>query len=424
MGISRKQFALLARAAGSKQGAKILLDNAANEKDPTAAYDKIKQALEGGTPNVSRANEAIKPIDEATSDSQPSSSAKVESASAIKQIEQKYKYEKFENIKDGEKFLNKTLKIPAVSLKGFEIDEANQIVEAFSEVYNRFPELEGFMNFTGSIFDVSRKLFTDSEILLTLDGTFSPTTDLGKEIEKVLFNNYAKESEKARSMALAHIMNAAGRKFMDIAQKRSDEVGGMFVYTDVSKTFRLKNKLGFAGLMLNDRDKNYKKTYTRISEEGFGNPVFKEDPKQTMKIIALHELGHLIDYAFGVKKGKETLTQMLTKEEVLEIAKKYTLDEKQLKETIGKYYDLNFAKDDISKIDYINDMYKFYNEGAEEAQKVMFIQMYHLGKYSTTNKKEMFAEAFANVAFSKNPNKYAIDIVNAVLGKAGKSIWA
>lgn len=175
MGISKKQFAIIAKAGQSRGQALKFLEQAGREPSPSEAFDKVGELLKGR--DVASAMEGVKPIDKEISETQPKGEIK-ESSKAnelIKPVEvktSKNAYDKVKPISDKIYQLQKDkFDVESVNPETnfqFENDkELNELVESeeFNQMYDDIANNDeaGLMSHTKDYFDKYNDELGDGE---------------------------------------------------------------------------------------------------------------------------------------------------------------------------------------------------------------------------------------------------------------------
>ena len=220
---------------------------------------------------------------------------------------EKIKYIESKTIKEAEKFVTETCKIPLCSYKGVSIEVANEMNRSLADALNYTSQIRENMNYYGSYQERNKLLKKDYEEWAK------------KEIIRLGLNpKYADEEAKKRA-----------RKFVGKINENVMAVATSAKNIDDEELREIVSK--YSGIAVNT---SYGKDYNSFSNTVKWNVKIKWHPKGTENVRAIfdHEFGHQIDYAFGIREN----------EKVKELFKKYTKEE--LKENLSEYATTNIAE--------------------------------------------------------------------------------
>jgi len=486
MGISRKQYRLLAQAGMTKQGAKMLLDSAGDEKDPTTAYDKIATVLAGGVAHstLTYADDGVKPIEKEISETQPKKT-RTPRATAKKELKERIElnYRKFEDVESIEKALREEIGVKYVSLQEFGTEKANQYAEGIYDMVKKFPNLRDHIKYFSGMKSFFKNLDSDLGILDTVKETVLKESKLPENKEELLnklsnplskeiFQNMSKDifsKDWDRAMATSAVLNylkedmeeSLNRTNQRTGKKVIDTLGGRFyVFTkeDGLNAFfdvrpKVKDREGFDGVVFNDVA-DLEGLYVPGAEMNKMSPTIAKYPDKLNKYLATHELSHILDMKllreYGERQGKRsnvaegrlwsnrqllgisTLEPGVSRTNLDEIVIKNMPTKEQLVKQAKKYYNtimlenqgqnVSIDKFEVYEKNILTEFDNFQQNGKVGSFLKRLTVREYVGDYANKNIEELFAESLAQVMIDEQPSQFAKDIVNAVIGPGGYTI--
>ena len=328
MGISRKQYRLLAQASLTKQGAKMMLERAGDEPSPDLAYDKIATVIQGGINEYTetpKANDGVKPIEPEVSESQPKKT-RTPKSTAKKELQERIElnYRKFEDMETLQKAIREEVGVKYVSLNDFGVERANQYAEGIYDMVKKFPTLRDHIKFFGGMKSFYQNLKNDIDTLdqIKTDVEYSDgsqqqnrldyyksklTNPLSLEVyDQISSGPLTKDWEKAIATTavlswLKRRMDENLNRYSSSGSKIIDTLGGQFYVFSKNKGSGMmagrppvKEKSGFDGVTFNDVAP-LKDSYVQASLTHNLSPVIAKYPEKFDKYIASHELSHVLD---------------------------------------------------------------------------------------------------------------------------------